>query len=306
MVFSRHRDLRRSLLKIGGLGILAFPTLSVSDVLGINENQSAAGLPKIGLQLFSVRKELKSNIDETLQMISFIGYSGVETTTLTSTISDKEISKSLKKNKLEVMAMHIDLPSNDAEKDRIIQLSKEYKCNRIIWHGFPDKGLFKSEEEIIKLAQKCNRANQFARSNKMIFGIHNHWWEFNKLDNGKIPFDIFIEHLDKNIFFEIDAYWIAITGVDPVEVIKKLSSRVPIIHLKDGPVEWSSEFNDPYPDPMLALGTGKLNIPAIIKASGNNAEWIVLELEDCKTDMIQAVYESYNYLSGKNLGSGTK
>ena len=59
MIFSRHRDLRRSLLKIGGLGILTIPALPVSDVLGISENRLAAGIPKIGLQLFSVRKELK-------------------------------------------------------------------------------------------------------------------------------------------------------------------------------------------------------------------------------------------------------
>ena len=170
----------------------------------------------------------------------------------------------------------------------------------------PEDPAYKSVEGITQLAQKYNAASRFAMTNGLVFGLYNHWWEFEKMQDGRIPFDILLELLDPNIFFELDVYWIAVAGQNPVEIIKKLGKRAPILQVKDGPAIWIPEFDDPFPDPMLAVGTGKMDYPAIFEASHGNVEWIVINIEACETDIIQAIYESYRYLSTNRFGVGLK
>ena len=47
---------------------------------------------------------------------------------------------------------------------------------------------------------------------------------------------------------------------------------------------------------MTAVGDGKLDIPGILEASADHAEWLIVELDNCATDMMTAVEKSYKYL----------
>jgi hypothetical protein len=47
-----------------------------------------------------------------------------------------------------------------------------------------------------------------------------------------------------------------------------------------------------------------LDFPTIVKAAGNNLEWLIVELDDCATDMMEAVQKSVTYLKSKGLGRG--
>jgi sugar phosphate isomerase/epimerase len=306
MVLLSSKTSRRSLLKIGRLGIVAVPLLYFSRVLGFISHKSNQQLPKIGLQLNSVQKELRNNPKDTLKQISFMGFAGFEIPYMINGMSFDDYGKMLKKFNLEIIAIHTELPLDQERKDDILMKSKIFKCNRIIWHGQPEDIAYKSEEGIAQLAQKYNAANQFARSNGLVFGIHNHWWEFEKLQNGKLPFDLLLEHLDRDIFFELDVYWIAVSGQDPVDIIRKLGPRAPILQVKDGPAVWIPEFDDPFPDPVLSVGTGKMDYPAIFEASHGNVEWIIVDIEACKTDIIQAIFDSYRYIAGNRFGVGLK
>lgn len=291
---------------MGGIGLVSLPFLNLSRVLGLHSSKASQPLPKIGLQLFSVREEMKDNPKNMLTQISWIGFAGLEVPPDLNGLSISDYGKFLKKSGLEVIAIHTDLPVNQSEKNEILLKAKTFKCNRIVWHGLPEDVDYKTEEGVIRLVQKYNAASRFAITNDLEFGINNHWWEFEKLPNGRIPFDILLEQLDKNIFFELDVYWIAVAGLDPTEIIKKAGNRVQIIQVKDGPATWTPEFDDPFPDPVEAVGTGKLDYPSIFEACQGSVEWIVVDIEYCKTDLIQAIYESYRYISGNRFGVGLK
>jgi len=304
MVFLRKSTSRRSLLKVGWLGFLSFPFINLTKAFGFNQSNAPKQIPKIGLQLSSLNRELKNYPKETFKKISFIGFAGLETPHTFNGMSVDDYGKIVKKSGLDVIAMHAELPLDKISKESVLKRAKTFKCNRIIWHGLPESTSYKSEEGIAQLAIKYNLANSFAKENGLSFGIHNHWWEFEKLSNGKIPFDLLLEKLDKDIFFELDVYWIAVAGQNPVEIIKKLGERASILHVKDGPAVWSPRLDEPISYPVLAVGTGKMNYPAIFEAS--NAEWIIVDIEACETDLTQALYESYKYLAiSNNYGSGS-
>ena len=58
---------------------------------------------------------------------------------------------------------------------------------------------------------------------------------------------------------------------------------------------------------MVAVGSGKVDVPAVIGAADpGTVEWLVVELDACATDMMTAIRESYEYLIGNNLAEGRR
>ena len=64
---------------------------------------------------------------------------------------------------------------------------------------------------------------------------------------------------------------------------------MPLVHLKDGPAVRGQ--------PMQAFGEGVMDIPALLEASAGHADWLIIELDECATDMFTAVKSSYDYLA---------
>jgi sugar phosphate isomerase/epimerase len=110
--------------------------------------------------------------------------------------------------------------------------------------------------------------------------------------------DVMLEHLDPDVFFEVDVYWVQTAGQDPVQVVHHLDSRAPLLHVKDGPCQMDAD--------MTALGEGVVDIPGVAAAGARSTEWLVVELDRCATDMLEAVRKSYRYLIEKGLGHGNK
>ena len=117
-----------------------------------------------------------------------------------------------------------------------------------------------------------------------------------QLVNGRSAYEIMLEGLDPQIFMEVDVYWAKTAGVDPAPLVRKLGKRVPLLHLKDGPADKES--------PMVAVGDGTVDIPAVVHASEGNTVWLIAELDRCATDIVEAAQKSARYLLEKGLGHG--
>ena len=70
---------------------------------------------------------------------------------------------------------------------------------------------------------------------------------------------------------------------------------VELLHVKDG-------FIIP-PKPNMAVGNGMMNYPSIIEALPSSVLWLIVELEDCATNMLEAVQESLQYMNSINFES---
>ena len=78
--------------------------------------------------------------------------------------------------------------------------------------------------------------------------------EFDREFDGQTPHEILVEKCP-DLFFQIDTYWVAVGGKNPVEVIKKLGPRAPTLHIKDGPMVKT--------EAMTAVGEGKIALPTV-------------------------------------------
>ena len=251
-------------------------------------------MPKpIAVQLYSVREALEQDFEGVVRKIAAMGYKGVEPAGFpgTTAAAAAELFKSLG---LEVPSAHSPLPLGD-QQDEVLETMRLLGCKYLVCpHVHQDE--YKSVDSILAVCERLNAANAVAREAELTFLYHNHWWEYQPLGD-TYPYKLLVEHLDPTVGFEIDTYWVKAAGLDPVAVIEELGERAPLLHIKDGPAVTS--------EPMLAVGDGVMDVPSIV-AAGKSAEWLIVELDRCATDMMEAVEKSYQYLIGKGLADGSQ
>ncbi len=270
-----------------GVGALALvhPSYSLES-----RRHMIASQPGIAIQLWTIRNEIEQDLDGSLQKLKSLGFDYVESAFFPEGISIQQAGKALKNAGLKVCSIHCEMPEG-AEKDRWLELQEAYDCRTMIWHGWPNNDLYKTDDGIRRLADTYNAANEFAQDNGLRFGLHNHWWEFTPHADGKLPMDLLLQYMNKDIFLEIDTYWVKVAGLDPATIVKKYANRALFMHIKDGPALSPD-------DSMVSLGKGSQDFPSIIKAAGNNAEWLVIEFDKCDSDIFQALENSITYLEG--------
>jgi len=104
--------------------------------------------------------------------------------------------------------------------------------------------------------------------------------------------------LNPDVFFQVDCYWVKTAGPEPAEIVAELGGRAPLLHIKDGPCDKELA--------MTAVGDGIIDWPPVIAAGGEHTEWLVVELDRCDTDMMDAIGKSYQYLVGNGLARGKR
>ena len=250
--------------------------------------------PPIALQLYTVRDLLPHDLAGTMEKIAAMGYAGVETAFFSEEVTPGRVAQLCRDLDLTIMAMHCDLPLGERQQ-ATLELAAALNCARLIWHGWPRDKNYSTVEGIKRLAERYNEANLVARAHGLQLGLHNHWWEFEPVE-GRYPYQLLLESLAPDIFFELDTYWIKTAGLDPVQVVAELGPRAPLLHLKDGPARKD--------EPMVAAGEGVMDFAAIAQAAGNATEWLIVELDACAGNMLAAVERSYRYLTQHGLAQG--
>jgi sugar phosphate isomerase/epimerase len=288
---------RRSFLQWTGIGIAGAVIPSSPFTAFTPEKWNPA---KLSVQLYTVRNQIKTDIPGTLKRVKDIGFNYVETAFWPDGISVQQAASYLKDAGLSVSSSHIEIPLG-AQKQIFLDTAAAYNCRRMIWHGWPEDKRYSSVEGTKELISIYNDAAAFAKSNGLQFGLHNHWWEYRNKVGGRLVYELLLEGLDKNIFFEVDTYWVKVAGQDPAAIVKKLGSRAQLLHIKDGPAKWNDDLPKDVVDPMTSVGKGTQNFPAIVQAADGNTEWMVVEMDKTAGDVFVALKESYDYLINNKL-----
>lgn len=242
-------------------------------------------LAPIAVQLYSLREEIKSDLEGVLKTLAETGYVGVEPF---GGIDYKAAAPIIKDLGLEVPSMHANLPI-DGDEAVVFEMAATYGVKQIILPAY-NRDEFKSVDGLKRVCDLINQAAAAAAEKGFEYGYHNHWWEFAEVD-GRLAYDIMLEHLDPSVKLQVDTYWVQAGGQDAAEWVKQLGDRAPLLHIKDGSTKPE--------DDMVAVGDGAMDIPAVVKAGEGHTEWLIVELDRCATDMMTAVQGSYEYLVEK-------
>jgi sugar phosphate isomerase/epimerase len=248
----------------------------------------------LSIQLYTLRDAAQQDFPAVLRTLAEIGYKGVEFAGLHGH-SATEIKKLLDDLGLQVSSSHVGLPT--AETIGPLVETEAVLGNTRLVSGFGPAD-FATIELARRSAEKFQTAAELAKQHGMTFGFHNHWWEFDTVADNRLVYDVILEAAP-DAFSELDVYWAAYAGQNPAEVVAVHKARLPLLHIKDGTLEKDT--------PHTAVGSGKVDIPAVIAAADPTVlEWLIVELDNCATDMTEAVRQSYTYLTTQGLASGNR
>lgn len=282
---------RRNLLKALGAGTVALTIPRFNLFAGPRHKA------RIGLQLYSIRKQIEKDFEGTMRKVADIGFEGIETYALPGNITLENAAKVFKETGLTIIGMHTELPAGD-KRDGVLKMADAYKCDLAIYPGWPQGDKYKDVAATKHMVDMYDEASAFLKSKGLRFGLHNHWWEFEKAD-GIYPFYYLLDHASKDIVFEIDTYWAKTGGQNPAAVLKRFGKRAPLLHIKDGPaIKGEKAFA------QVPVGDGAMDFPAIVKAGGENIQWMIVEFDEYDRDIFDGIQKSYSFLTKHGLAEG--
>ena len=149
------------------------------------------------------------------------------------------------------------------------------------------------------MAHRANRAGEACRKAGIQLCYHHHSFEFARLPDGATAWDLFVQEFDPALVkFEIDVFWAAIGGLDPVATIRGLKGRVAQLHLKDllkGTPTMHDESQVPK-EAFQEVGHGIVDWPAVL-AAGQHAGVTQCHVEqDQSPDPIVSIGQSIRHL----------
>jgi sugar phosphate isomerase/epimerase len=259
-------------------------------------------MKKIGLQLYTLRNQLQEDLQGTITAVAKAGYKQVE---LMRTVGAEADVAAARDVGLEVTSAMIDwrslvTPGDDGVPTfaATLEVAKKFGLRYLVF-GYIAKGHRESVEQYQRLAERANRAGAACRAAGVQLCYHHHSFEFAQLPGGKTGWDVFLRELDaKLVPFEIDVFWLAIGGKDPVDTIRSLKERVVQLHLKDlkeGVGTIHDESKVPH-DAFQELGDGRIDWKAVLKAAEEVGVAQCHVEQDQSPDPIASVAQSLRYL----------
>ena len=242
------------------------------------------------IQLYTVRKALEGDLAGTIRRLAEIGFTMVEPYRFVAKAA--ELKKAMAENNVTAPSGHAPLLSDD--QDAIFAAAQQLGIGTVIDPHVPIER-WNTIEDIKETAEQLNAAAVKGANYGIRVGYHNHWWEVKSLIEGKTALEHLADNLAPEVVLELDTYWAAVGGQNPVDLLVRLGDRVKFIHIKDGPV--TSD-----PSTQLAVGQGQMPIWDVLNAA-HSLEAGVIELDDFQGDMFDAVQDSYNYLTAGKVSA---
>ena len=246
-----------------------------------------AKIEKIGIQLYTVRDQMKADFEGTLAHIAQIGYKEVEFAGYFDH-TPADVRAILDRHGLAAPSTHIGLGEMDDWK-KALDTAKAVGHEYVVVPWIPQEKRM-TLDGWKNVASVFNRAAQMAKDAGLQFAYHNHDFEFPKMD-GQVPYDVLLQSTDaKLVQLEIDLYWITKGGQDPLTYFARWPGRIPLVHVKDGGA--APEYK------MADVGQGKIDWKRIFaKRDQAGIKHFFVE-HDQPPQPFDDIATSYNYLKG--------
>ncbi len=270
-----RREFGKSMLAAGAAGFL-----------GLRCNTVQQKLP-IGIQLYTLRDLMREDFRGTIEKVAAMGYPAVEFAGYGG-MTAPQVRAMLDDLGLACAGTHEGFGGLQSDLEEKIEFNKAIGNKFIICPSMPGEYRKGGLEGYKTFAAQLNTIGEKVKAAGMQFCYHNHAFEFEKAD-GQVLYDVLMQETDPELVkAEVDVYWVVRGGIDPVELIKRYSGRVPLLHMKD---------MDPADESFAPVGTGSIDLEAVAKAGkASGTVWYIVEQDRTKRPPLEAVEISLNHL----------
>jgi sugar phosphate isomerase/epimerase len=238
--------------------------------------------PKIGLALYTVEDKLRTGADypAILRQVKRMGYDGVEWHAIDDLIGIREYARILADEGLVCCSNHSSEQELRGRLDEVIANAKELGNPAIAFAYLEMKHV--SAEGIRELAPFLDATGERLREAGIQFMYHNHHMELNK-SGGKTLLELLYSLTDRrNVWAELDTYWIQHGGGDPVDWCRRMKGRIRHLHCKDKAMRGDECV-------FAEVGEGNLDWPRIVKAALDaGVEWFIVEQDSSRRDTLES------------------
>jgi sugar phosphate isomerase/epimerase len=320
---------RRNFIKTStnvAVGTIIAPSYFMVDMF----NKSKIG--NIGLQLWSIAKNLEKDFEGTLQMLSKIGYKELELfgpypfstekdkaawKGITSQVgfsqsgyfnhSPKDFKKNLESKGLRTSAMHVGL---DTLRNK---LNETAEAAHLLGQQYAGIAYIPEDErrtldDYKRMADEFNVIGEKAKALDLRFYYHNHGYGLKELE-GKVPLDLILERTDPSlVYFEMDIFWTIAGGGDPIKFLDNNAGRFKLMHIKDmkkqvrfsGDGGNSQQWIELFPN-ITDAGSGVLDLTTILSyAKKSGVEHFIVE-NDVIVNVKDSLEKAYRYIASEVL-----
>jgi len=259
-------------------GVVGVDRASTRDRDETHDRASVVGrastIDRIGLQLYTVRREMAVDVPATIEKVARAGYREVEFAGYFNQDLVK-LRTLLDHWRLAAVSCHVGMSDVEAKWDAALVASVP-------------RGTYASVASLKALAARLEAVGHKARDAGIRFGYHNHNTEFVPVE-GSVPYEIFLSETDpKLVDFEMDIYWITQAGGDPLAYFAKHPGRFRLIHAKDSSGPPNQEMRD--------VGSGVIDWKKIFgQRAQAGIEKVFVEHDEPK-DPWKSIAASYKYL----------
>ena len=316
---------RRTMIKLASAGTVL---LGAGKMLAAYAGDAGRGALNrsgavFGVQLYTVRDQLRSDVRRTLAEIAAIGYREVELFGLGGEVqghkplfglSAREFAVALEDAGLRAPLAHIRGDAmNIAE---LAELAGQVGVRHLVVPMAPEFASFADGQfrmlgvtgrgQLDAIAERLNRQGELAKTSGMGFGYHNHQMEFADLGDEN-AFDYLFSQADAELVkIELDIGWALVAGVDPLQVLNRYAGRVIAVHLKDhAPPRLPVVKGEPDSQAqagsiqaqLVEPGTGPTDFGPVLAALDETSVAHRFVEVDVSPEPIQAITRGYGYLN---------
>ena len=222
---------------------------------------------KPGLVSYTYRKDFEKDVPSTLDKIKSIGIRDMEFSNLFGKTAS-ELKTLIDQRDIKCSSFGVSYNDLVNKTLEVAEKAKILGADYVRVAGIPHKAAF-TKEEAERAIDDFNRVGKILKEEHgLTFVYHNHGFEFEPYQDGTL-YDLLMQKTNpKYVSFELDILWAFFPGHDPVQLLNKYRKRFKLMHLKDlrkGVTGNLSGGTSPEND--VVLGTGQINIPAVIKAA---------------------------------------
>ena len=265
-------------------------------------------LPEASVQLYTLREELSTDLQGSLDRLAEIGLRNVEAFDFVS--RPAEIRAALDAAGLAAPTGHAPLLTDELwtpdgsiptpAPEVVFAAAAEIGIQTVIDPFVaPDRWL--TEEGVTDIAERLNALVETAAGFGLSVGYHNHAQEFVASFGGVSAYERFVALTDERVQLELDLFWAVTGGQDLPALVARLGERLTAVHVKDGVVPASNpwapgaaEFGSDALDQRRA-GEGEVPLVAALQA-GAGIRYAVIEYDKAPGDVFADVAASLAFL----------
>lgn len=251
---------------------------------------------EVGLQLYSLRNQFKTDVTGSLDIIQSWGITKLEGGG-TYGMSMEDFQKELASRNLSVVSVGAGFEELEKDPQKIIDNAKAFGATYVMCAWVPHDDNKWDLEETQHATEVFNTAGKILKENGLTLAYHAHGYEFRPYKDGTL-FDYMAENAT-DFTFELDVYWAHHGGGDPLALMKKYPNKMSLMHLKD--MEHGIKGNNTGHEDVetnVVLGTGQVDIAGVVaEAKKLGIEYMFIEDESSR--VVEQVPQSLKFLESQ-------